>query len=148
MNKKENDFYGGLRKKVAAWAGSPEGQSNQWVDYLLLLPDMFYLLCALALDPEIPAVHKAKIAVALAYIVSPIDLIPEMVLGPVGYVDDLALAAWILNGIFNEVEQGIVLKHWKGEADLLKTIQNLIATAHEALGPGLWEKIKQLTGKK
>jgi len=148
MNETENGFYGGLRKKIIAWAGTPEGRSNQWIDYLLLLPDLFHLLCALALDPEIPSKHKAKIAVALAYIVSPFDLVPEIVLGPIGLLDDLALAAWILNGIFNEVERSIVLRHWKGQSDLLGTIQTLTATAHETLGAGVWKKIKELTGKK
>jgi uncharacterized membrane protein YkvA (DUF1232 family) len=48
------------------------------------------LLWALASDPRVPASRKALLAIAGAYIVAPIDLIPEF-LPVVGAIDDVAV---------------------------------------------------------
>ncbi len=139
---KNNDIYDRLRAKIREWASTKEGGENKWVKYLLLLPDFLHLLCSLVLDPEVPPKQKAILGVVIAYIISPIDLIPEGIVGPVGYVDDIALAAYAINQLVNEVDKSIVLKHWKGDADLLDTLQNILATADGMLGSGLWNKIK------
>jgi len=133
-----------MRGRIEKWASTKEGKKNKWVDNILLLPDMLHLLCALTLDPEVPAKQKAKLAVAIAYIISPADLIPEGLLGPVGLIDDIALAAFAVNQILNEVDESIVLRHWKGSGDLLPIVQNLIATADEMIGSGLWNKLKSM----
>lgn len=42
---------------------------------------------------------------ALVYVVSPLDIIPEMFLGPFGLGDDLALAAFGVASLFNASEK-------------------------------------------
>lgn len=42
-------------------------------------------------DPRVPALTKLIPLVTLLYIISPIDLIPEALFGPLGMVDDLTL---------------------------------------------------------
>ena len=58
---------------------------------LLLVPDVFILLVRLALDKNVPGSTRALIGGALAYFVLPADLFPEMLLGGVGFMDDLVL---------------------------------------------------------
>lgn len=41
----------------------------------------------------------AKVTLALIYIISPIDLIPEAVLGPVGFIDDGAAVIYLVRTI-------------------------------------------------
>lgn len=41
----------------------------------------------------------------IAYIVSPIDLIPEGLLGPLGFADDAALVAYLLKRIINKIRK-------------------------------------------
>jgi uncharacterized membrane protein YkvA (DUF1232 family) len=48
------------------------------------------LLFALATDPRVPAARKALLGLAAAYVVSPIDLVPER-LPVVGALDDVAV---------------------------------------------------------
>lgn len=141
---KKNDIYERMRSQIQKWAASKEGESNEWVEYVLLLPDLLHLFCSLVLDPDVPAAQKAKLGVVVAYIISPLDLIPEGVVGPIGLVDDLALAAFALNQLFNEIDESIVLRHWKGKGDLLAIVRNLIATADEMIGSGLLVKLKAL----
>ena len=53
-------------------------------------PDYARLLWALARDPRVPNSRKALLGLAGAYIVSPIDLVPEY-LPVVGAIDDVAV---------------------------------------------------------
>ena len=40
------------------------------------------------------------------------DLVPEAIVGPIGYVDDIALAAYVLNSIVNNASPEVVQRHW------------------------------------
>ena len=41
---------------------------------------------------------------ALVYVVSPLDLVPELLLGPLGLADDVALAALAVTGLVHGVD--------------------------------------------
>ena len=144
---KHYDFYQWVRKRIHAWVQTEEGKNNQWADYILAVPDLFHLLVKLTLDPEVPSAFKARLGLGLAYFVSPIDLIPEGLLGPIGYVDDIAVAAYILHSLINETDPELVKKHWAGEQDVLKLIQQIIESAENMIGSRVIEKIKAMLGK-
>jgi uncharacterized membrane protein YkvA (DUF1232 family) len=140
---KEMDFYEKLRLKIVNWLDTKNGRENKWADYLLLVPDFFYMLIKLATDEAVPSHEKAKLILAIAYFISPIDLLPEAFLGPIGYLDDLALSAYVLNGIINKVSPEIVQKYWVGDGEVLLVIKGVLAKADEMIGSGLWKKIKK-----
>jgi len=142
----DGDFYQNLRKKFRKWASSKEGKTNKWTEYLLFAPDLFHLLCRLSIDKDVPAKQKAKLAGAIAYFVCPIDLIPEAIIGPAGYIDDIALAAYVLNSIVNRTGPGVVKKHWAGDQDVLEVIKHILEVADEMVGSGLWKKLRKMFG--
>ncbi|TMV45817.1 DUF1232 domain-containing protein [Paenibacillus mesophilus] len=139
----KEDFYQSFREKMRSWLATDEGKTNKFGEYLMFAPDLFHLLCKLSLDDEVPVKEKAKLAGAIAYFVSPIDLLPEVITGPLGYLDDIAVAAYVLNGIINNTDKALVEKHWAGDGDVLAVIQQIIKGADEMLGSGLWAKIKK-----
>jgi uncharacterized membrane protein YkvA (DUF1232 family) len=55
------------------------------------------------------------------YLVSPVDLIPDFIPG-LGALDDLLVAAILVDGILNYVDRGLVLKYWPGSAESLERI--------------------------
>lgn len=63
-----------------------------------LVPDVVAMYYAL-LDDRTPWETKATIAAVLLYIISPIDLVPEAALGPIGYTDEAALIWWAVNNL-------------------------------------------------
>lgn len=142
----QSDFYRNLRDKIRKWAQSKEGSTNKWVEYLLCAPDLLHVLCKLSIDRDVPVKEKAKLAGAIAYFISPIDLIPEAIVGPVGYVDDIALAAYVLNSIITNTNPEVVKKHWAGERDVLEVIKEILKVADEMVGSGLWKKLKKMFG--
>jgi len=100
MPDRNDDFYQSLRKRIRTWLDA-QGKNYKYADYLLFAPDLFHLLACLILDKRIPAEEKVKLAGPVAYFIAPIDLIPEAVVGPAGYIDDIALAAYVLNCLIN-----------------------------------------------
>ncbi len=144
--KKQRDFYQKMRDTIRAWLNN-KGVDYKFAEYLLAAPDLFHLLGKLALDKEVPASEKAKLAGAIAYFMSPIDLIPEALTGPVGYVDDIVVAAIVLNSFVNNTNAEMVTRHWAGDKDVLELIQQILQVAEEMVGSGLWQKILKSFGK-
>ena len=143
MNEKQSDFYQKIRKDVKHWVNDNLDKENKWVDYILAAPDLFHLLCKLTADSEIPSNKKLKLVAGIAYFISPIDLLPEAFLGPIGYLDDIAVAAYILNDLINEVDPLIIRKHWAGEEDVLVLIKTILANADKMIGSKMWKRIKK-----
>ena len=102
------DFYRRLRKKVMKWFESEDGKQSKWREYIVLAPDLFYLLCRLMIDRDVPAEDKAKIGAVIAYFILLVDLLPEAFLGVLVYADDGVLAAYILNKITNSGDPEIL----------------------------------------
>ncbi|MDX1468559.1 MAG: YkvA family protein, partial [Acidimicrobiia bacterium] len=80
----------------------PEGhipvQARKLVtDAAMMLPNLVKLVGRLLKDPRVPRRAKITLALAAAYVVSPIDLIPEMI--PVlGWADDVVILMFALDG--------------------------------------------------
>ena len=143
LNENQQGFYQKLRSDVKRWINDNINKENKWSDYVLAAPDLFHLLCRLSVDSGVPSVKKIKLVAGIAYFISPIDLLPEAFLGPIGYLDDISVAAYILNDIINEVDPQIVRKYWAGEQDILDLIKTILANADKMIGGKLWEKIRK-----
>jgi uncharacterized membrane protein YkvA (DUF1232 family) len=57
--------------------------------------------------------------VAAIYIVSPIDLIPELIFGPFGLIDDAAVAAWLAGAILSETERFLTWERQGGTTTVI-----------------------------
>ena len=143
MSDKESDFYKKIRKKVMTWVEGKEGSSNQWAKYIIWAPDLFYLMWKLSTDPEVPKSERMKLLAAIAYFISPIDLIPEGLLGPFGFADDIVLAAYVLNGLMSKTDPQIVQKHWVGDDDVLEVIKKIILISDKLVGEKIIRKLKR-----
>jgi uncharacterized membrane protein YkvA (DUF1232 family) len=144
---KQKDYYLQLRDKVSKWFEKNADKKSEYANYILLVPDFFYLLVRLTLDNRIAAIDKAKFAGVIAYFFSPIDFLPEALLGPVGYLDDLVLACYVLNLYINQQDEAgkaVVKELWPGDQDVLTTIQSVMQKADEWIGSGLLKKIKNV----
>jgi uncharacterized membrane protein YkvA (DUF1232 family) len=142
---REKRFYRRLRDRVKRWA-ERRNIPEKRLEYLLAAPDLFVLLSRLALDGRVPARTKAKVAAGLAYFLTPLDMIPDF-LGPPGFLDDVVVAAWILNTVvvqLNQLNPSILEEHWEGERDVLDRVTWIVDRAEEVLGSGLSFVIRRL----
>jgi len=144
MEERDKDFYHKLRLKIKDWSEKEENRSYRWTKWLLLGPDLFHLLIRLTADPDVPMKEKAKLAAVIAYFISPVDLVPELILGPTGFLDDIVLTAYALNAIINNINADIVQRHWAGEEDIIVVIQNILRLADRMVGSGLFKRLKRV----
>lgn len=138
------DFYKRLRQRIRRWLAGPEGKSAQWAEIVMFGPDLFHLVVKLALDPQVTLANRARLAATVGYFMSPIDIIPELLTGPLGFLDDIALAAYVLHRLINTSDKEIVLRHWAGEGDLLKVLKQILASANDMLGAFVAARIQRL----
>lgn len=142
--KVQSDFYKKLRARMKKWVESKAGGSHKFVEILMFAPDLFWLLCKLVIDPRVPTMEKVKLVALIAYFISPIDLMPEALLGPVGYADDIVLTCIVLNGLVNKVDKALVQQHWPGDGDVLDVIKSVLAVADGLVGKGLFKNLKRI----
>jgi uncharacterized membrane protein YkvA (DUF1232 family) len=143
MNERQSDFYQKIRKDVKHWLNDNLDKENKWGEYILAAPDLFHLLYKLSVDKDVPSKKKIKLVAGIAYFISPIDFLPEAFLGPIGYLDDIAVTAYILNDLINEIDPQIVRNHWAGDSDILDLIKTILANADKMIGSKMWKKIRK-----
>jgi uncharacterized membrane protein YkvA (DUF1232 family) len=105
-------------------------------------PDLFLLLTLLARDSRVSATHRTKIKGAIAYFANPLDLMPELLLGPAGLVDDIALTAYVLHDVLENTDPSVVQEHWEGSADILDLVRQILAVADSMVGGPVWRRIR------
>lgn len=120
LNPREQRLYDRLRGKLAT---ATPGETFGGLDLLLLLPDFTVLLLRLLRDRRVPIFEKGIAIAGVAYVLSPIDLLPSIVLGPFGLLDDLFIVAACLSRLLNHVHPDVVRGHWSGQGDALDAIQ-------------------------
>jgi len=88
---------------------------------LRALPALAVMITGLVRDPALPRPAKIALVAAAVYLVSPIDLVPDFI--PfIGYLDDILLAAIVLDGVLNYVDRDLVVRHWPGSARSLDVL--------------------------
>lgn len=122
LNPREQRLYDRLRAVVVA--PSPRATSGV-KDLLLLLPDVVVLLSRLMRDERVPLGSKVIALLGVGYTMLPVDLVPEIVFGPIGLVDDLLIVTAALSRLLKDVHPDVVRSHWPGKGDALDTIQRL-----------------------
>ncbi|MEL7672887.1 MAG: YkvA family protein [Chloroflexota bacterium] len=84
-------------------------------DLLARLWNSITLSARLMLDRRVSARAKLIPLLALLYMISPIDFLPEIALGPLGAVDDMGVLLVALQLFINSAPKD-VLRYYRGEA--------------------------------
>ena len=127
-------YYDKIRQSISRYLDKKGGAVEKGGEYLMLVPDIFMLLWRLVNDSRVNAKQKMLLGSGIAYYIFPIDIMPEAFLGPMGLVDDLVLAVYILKSLLNDTDPAILREHWSGEEDILATIQRVLAAADRLVG--------------
>ena len=81
-----------------------------------ILPDVLRLIRRLAGDKSLPTGVRIRLALLLAYLAMPFDLIPDFV--PVlGYADDAIIVTAVLRSVVRRAGIDAVRAHWPGSDD-------------------------------
>jgi uncharacterized membrane protein YkvA (DUF1232 family) len=118
---------------IASWAllvllaaRLPPGLMKELAGFL---PACVTLIRRLRRDPRVPRSAKVAVLVAMVWVLSPIDLIPEF-LPVIGPLDDVVVVALALRYAARRVPRAVLLEAWPGDPRLL---DRLLGTPHEEI---------------
>jgi uncharacterized membrane protein YkvA (DUF1232 family) len=107
---------------VVLWRVRPDGMTTTAA--LRLLPDLVRLVRRLAADGSLPRGVRIRLWLLLAYLLMPIDLVPDFV--PVlGYADDAVVVALALRAVVRRAGADALACHWPGEPAGLEVVSRL-----------------------
>lgn len=94
------------------------------------------LTSGLAKDSRVPRRNKLIFAGVAAYVVLPVDLIPDWLPG-IGRLDDLIMVCVAIDSMLNHVPKAVLDEYWEGDQQTLDTIRSVVSTAVEFVPPQL-----------
>lgn len=110
--------------------GPRSGQKRTVMGVIRELPNFLRLLYGLLTDKRVSTVDKLLVGGAIAYIVMPIDLIPDFI--PfIGEVDDVFVLVLALQRLIQHAGRTVLLDHWMGEPEELAdlNLQRVLSAA-------------------
>jgi uncharacterized membrane protein YkvA (DUF1232 family) len=108
----------------------PDGLLKQVVEFL---PACVTTARRLRRHPDVPRRAKVALLVAIVWVVSPIDLLPEF-LPVIGPLDDVVAVVLLLRYAARSIPRATLLEAWPGDPTLLERL--LGPAAERALGNG------------
>ena len=93
-------------------------------ELLMLVPNLGRLFRDLIRDRRVPLGSKIVIAIAVAWVLSPIDLVPEFI-PIIGPLDDVVVAVLALRHVLRRAGEDVVREHWRGDARSLALLLRL-----------------------
>ncbi|HVE72959.1 MAG TPA: DUF1232 domain-containing protein [Thermoanaerobaculia bacterium] len=136
-------FYDRMRASIRTYLEKKGTVTGTAGEYLLLAPDVFVLLWRLINDSRVNGKNKMLLGSGLAYYFFPLDIMPEGFLGPIGYIDDLVFAVYLLNKLLTDTDVEVLREHWSGRDDILDTIRNVLNAADNLVGSDILGKLKK-----
>ena len=118
------------------------------LDTIRQIPSYLRLLGGLLLDRRVSTVDKALVAGAIAYVISPIDLIPDFI--PfIGEVDDVFVMMLALQRLVSNAGPEVLLDHWRGDPGELDdlNVKEIIGAATLFLPGGIRTKLAGMVGR-
>jgi uncharacterized membrane protein YkvA (DUF1232 family) len=93
-------------------------------EVLRILPDTLRLLRRIASDPTIPRGARVRLWLFLAYLLFPLDLIPDF-LPLIGYADDVVITVIALRSIVRHAGAEALQRQWPGTPEGLAGVRRL-----------------------
>lgn len=102
------------------------GRKQQARELAVAIPNLLVLFRGLLRDPRVARGSKIWVLVAVIWIASPIDLVPEFipVLGP---ADDVIVAALVLRHVLKRMDRSVLADHWRGDP---ATLDRIVGSSH------------------
>lgn len=96
--------------------------------YLSYLPKFLGLLVNLLRDPRVSKTDKAILGATVAYLLNPVDLVPDWI--PfLGLVDDIYLVALAIMRLLLRTDEAVIREHWQGPGDVIAVVRQVAEVA-------------------
>jgi len=94
------------------------------------VPDVVVLFRDVAQDPRVPRRVKYEVGAAAAYLLLPIDVIPDFIPG-LGQLDDVAVIGWAMRRLLLGAGESVLREHWRGTSSGLEVLLQAAAAGFQ-----------------
>lgn len=98
---------------------------NKFRSMIAQLPNLLKLVMRLFTDPRVSMWDRALFAGVIAYVLTPMDLLPDW-LGMIGLTDDLYLVSLALGRLLHRAGPDVLLEYWEGPPKALGYIMESV----------------------
>lgn len=106
---------------------------NKLQEFILLMPDILALLLRLYKDKRVNSEIKLTISIAITYLLCPVDILPDWI-PLLGTFDDITVMLFILNKIFCNISEEVILDNWEGEKNIVEVVKKYVEILSRVLG--------------
>ena len=126
MENEFKDFYDVLSDNLESY----QGEYASFIDHG---PYLFKLLTEVLNDAKVNQDLRLEISAAIAYYVVPMDVIPEQVYGPYGYIDDIFITVYVIKKIEDILGYEFLEYYWEGTGELETVVNECYDRSREVL---------------
>lgn len=133
--------------RQGAERGPRRGAKRTLMGVIRELPNWLRMFLGLFRDPRVSTIDKVLVGAAIAYLLAPVDLIPD-VIPFLGQVDDVFLLVTALRRLMQNAGRRVILDHWSGDLKDLSelNLERVIAAAAFFL-PGRMRRRLKMIGR-
>lgn len=107
------------------WISRGKSEKFTLVGALRLGPDIVRLTLRLVVGSDVPRGVRILLVVLLAYLLSPIDLVPDFI-PVIGYLDDAIVVALVLRFVTRHAGAASIDRHWPGTEQGLSSLRAIL----------------------
>ncbi len=113
-----------------------------------LIPSYVRMLFGLMRDARVSRLDRLLVLGALAYVISPLDFIPD-VIPFFGQVDDVFFVMLAVQRLMDNADESLLLDHWRGDPDDLSTltVSRIVGAAGFFLPATLRRQLRRMARK-
>ncbi len=111
------------------------GYDGEFSQLIAQAPALYKMMTRLLDDQALPRSMSPLVIAAIAYFILPEDIIPEEKYGPIGYVDDIYLCAFVANEVAKESSSTEILaRNWDGKVPIVNLVKEILDRENELIG--------------
>jgi uncharacterized membrane protein YkvA (DUF1232 family) len=110
---------------VAMWRYSRKHGGVGIKDGLMIMPHVLVLVKRLAFDKSLGRGPRIKLFLLLAFLASPLDIIPDLI-PVIGIADDLIIVALVLRSVVKSSGREALERNWPGTEHGLAIVSKLV----------------------
>jgi uncharacterized membrane protein YkvA (DUF1232 family) len=140
-------FYNHWRGRVHSWIA--DRSREELADAVLILPDLFALVIRLIRDGRTPLRFKSQLIMVAAYVLLPVDLIPEAAFGAAGLADDALVVSVMLMRLLNQandLDPHMLRELWSGKGDIVDVLTEVVESDGEVVNTRVWRRVRAMFG--
>jgi DNA helicase-2/ATP-dependent DNA helicase PcrA len=142
MKKYFEEYYKELNETVSICQKHKGIISKSWESYFIKLPELYWFCYNIAVSNEIDDFVLKRLYVAIEYLISPLDFMPELIYGPDGFSEDIYFIALTLKDIFPKIRKELIENYWEIETQYDKYTEQVISLATRELPAHILKSVR------